>query len=83
MPRLRTLSLGLVIAVSFCIPASADPIRIATYTDSLGLTTAAPVTLPDLSTGGSVVLGTLPVFVIVAALQRFLVRGISMGAVKG
>ena len=29
------------------------------------------------------VLGTLPVFVIVAALQRFLVRGISMGAVKG
>jgi multiple sugar transport system permease protein len=29
------------------------------------------------------VLGTLPVFVIVVALQRFLVRGISMGAVKG
>lgn len=63
MPRLRTLSLGLVIAVSFCISASADPIRIATYTDSLGLTTATPVTLPDLSTGGTVVLGTLPVVV--------------------
>ncbi len=29
------------------------------------------------------VLGTLPVFVVVVALQRFLVRGISMGAVKG
>ncbi|MEK0085149.1 carbohydrate ABC transporter permease [Benzoatithermus flavus] len=29
------------------------------------------------------VLGTIPIFVAVAALQRFLVRGISMGAVKG
>lgn len=29
------------------------------------------------------VLGTLPVFITVATLQRFLVRGISMGAVKG
>lgn len=29
------------------------------------------------------VLGTLPVFAVVVALQRFLVRGISMGAVKG
>ena len=29
------------------------------------------------------VLGTLPVFIAVAGLQRFLVRGISMGAVKG
>jgi multiple sugar transport system permease protein len=29
------------------------------------------------------VLGTLPIFVAVAGLQRFLVRGISMGAVKG
>jgi multiple sugar transport system permease protein len=29
------------------------------------------------------VLGTLPVFVAVAFMQRFLVRGISMGAVKG
>jgi multiple sugar transport system permease protein len=29
------------------------------------------------------VLGTLPVFVTVAFMQRFLVRGISMGAVKG
>jgi multiple sugar transport system permease protein len=29
------------------------------------------------------VLGTVPVFVTVAALQRFFVRGISMGAVKG
>jgi len=29
------------------------------------------------------VLGTLPVFVAVATLQRYLVRGISMGAVKG
>lgn len=29
------------------------------------------------------VLGTVPIFVAVAALQRFLVRGISMGAVKG
>ena len=29
------------------------------------------------------VLGTLPVFVAVTAMQRFLVRGISMGAVKG
>lgn len=29
------------------------------------------------------VLGTVPVFIAVATLQRFLVRGISMGAVKG
>ena len=29
------------------------------------------------------VLGTLPVFFAVATLQRFLVRGITMGAVKG
>jgi multiple sugar transport system permease protein len=29
------------------------------------------------------VLGTLPVFVVVAFLQRYLVRGISLGAVKG
>jgi multiple sugar transport system permease protein len=29
------------------------------------------------------VLGTLPIFIAVAGLQRFLVRGISMGAVKG
>ena len=29
------------------------------------------------------VLGTLPIFFAVATLQRFLVRGISMGAVKG
>jgi multiple sugar transport system permease protein len=29
------------------------------------------------------VLGTLPVFLAVATLQRFLVRGISLGAVKG
>ena len=28
-------------------------------------------------------LGTLPIFIAVAALQKFLVRGISMGAVKG
>lgn len=29
------------------------------------------------------VLGTIPIFIAVAALQRFLVRGISLGAVKG
>lgn len=29
------------------------------------------------------VLGTIPIFIAVATLQRFLVRGISMGAVKG
>jgi multiple sugar transport system permease protein len=29
------------------------------------------------------VLGTVPIFVAVAALQRYLVRGISLGAVKG
>jgi multiple sugar transport system permease protein len=29
------------------------------------------------------VLGTLPIFIAIASLQRFLVRGISMGAVKG
>jgi multiple sugar transport system permease protein len=29
------------------------------------------------------VLGTLPVFVAVAAMQRYVVRGISLGAVKG
>ena len=29
------------------------------------------------------VLGTLPVFVAVATMQRYLVRGISLGAVKG
>ena len=29
------------------------------------------------------VLGTIPIFIAVALLQRFLVRGISMGAVKG
>jgi multiple sugar transport system permease protein len=29
------------------------------------------------------VLGTVPIFVAVATLQRYLVRGISMGAVKG
>jgi multiple sugar transport system permease protein len=29
------------------------------------------------------VLGTLPIFIAVATMQRFLVRGISMGAVKG
>ena len=29
------------------------------------------------------VLGTVPIFIVVATLQRFLVRGISLGAVKG
>lgn len=29
------------------------------------------------------VLGTLPIFIVMATLQRFLVRGISLGAVKG
>ena len=29
------------------------------------------------------VLGTLPIFFAVATLQRYLVRGISLGAVKG
>ena len=29
------------------------------------------------------VLGTLPIFIVVATIQRFLVRGISLGAVKG
>ena len=29
------------------------------------------------------VLGTVPIFIAVACLQRYLVRGISMGAVKG
>jgi multiple sugar transport system permease protein len=29
------------------------------------------------------VLGTLPIFVVVAFMQRYLVRGISLGAVKG
>ena len=29
------------------------------------------------------VLGTIPIFIVVATLQRFLVRGISLGAVKG
>ena len=29
------------------------------------------------------VLGTIPVFITVAVMQRYLVRGISMGAVKG
>jgi ABC-type glycerol-3-phosphate transport system permease component len=29
------------------------------------------------------VLGTLPVFLAVAATQRYVVRGISLGAVKG
>ena len=29
------------------------------------------------------VLGTLPIFIAVATLQRYLVRGISLGAVKG
>jgi multiple sugar transport system permease protein len=29
------------------------------------------------------VLGTIPVFIAVATMQRYLVRGISMGAVKG
>ena len=29
------------------------------------------------------VLGTIPVFITVAIMQRYLVRGISMGAVKG
>jgi multiple sugar transport system permease protein len=33
--------------------------------------------------GAMSVLGTLPVFVAVTLLQRFLVRGISLGAVKG
>jgi multiple sugar transport system permease protein len=33
--------------------------------------------------GAMSVLGTLPVFVAIAMLQRYLVRGISMGAVKG
>jgi multiple sugar transport system permease protein len=28
-------------------------------------------------------LGTLPIFIAVAFLQRYLVRGISLGAVKG
>jgi multiple sugar transport system permease protein len=29
------------------------------------------------------VLGTLPIFLAVATMQRYLVRGISLGAVKG
>ena len=33
--------------------------------------------------GAMSMLGVLPMFFVVAAMQRFLVRGISMGAVKG
>ena len=29
------------------------------------------------------VLGTVPIFIAVAIMQRYLVRGISLGAVKG
>ena len=33
--------------------------------------------------GAMSMLGVLPMFFVVAAMQRFMVRGISMGAVKG
>ena len=59
------LGLGLSILVTQCAPARADPIQsyVATYTDSLGLTLLTPFNLPDLSQGGTVTLGTLPIVV--------------------
>jgi hypothetical protein len=65
MPRLgiRFLAPAVLVFLSATLTARADPINnfVAAYSDSLGLVTTAPVSLPDLTTGGSVVLGTLPI----------------------
>ena len=59
------LGVGLSILVTHCAPARADPIQsyVATYTDSLGLMVTTPINLPDLSQGGTVTLGSLPIVV--------------------
>jgi hypothetical protein len=65
MPRLgiRILAPAVSVFLSAALTARADAINgfVAAYSDSLGLVTTAPVSLPDLTTGGSVVLGTLPI----------------------
>jgi hypothetical protein len=57
--------LGLSILVTHHAAARADPIQtyVATYTDSLGLMVTTPIALPDLSQGGTVTLGALPIVV--------------------
>jgi hypothetical protein len=59
------LGLGLSILVTHHAAAQADPIQsyVATYTDSLGLMVTTPFNLSDLSQGGTVTLGTLPIVV--------------------
>ena len=63
MPRLRTFGFSLSILLALPSLAQADPFLngVAAYSDSLGLSTTTPVPLPDLTTGGSVVLGSLPI----------------------
>jgi hypothetical protein len=64
--RMLALALGLGLALVFG-PATAwaDPIQsfIASYSDTLGLRTSSSIDLPDLATGGSVVLGAIPLVV--------------------
>lgn len=63
MPGVRRLILGLASLLLLAPTALADPIQSfsATYSDSLGLSTSSPIVLPDLWSGGSVVLGTIPI----------------------
>jgi hypothetical protein len=65
MPRRLTCVLCFSILLSLHGSGRADPIQnyVATYTDSLGLNVSTPIALPDLSQGGSVVLGRLPIVV--------------------
>ncbi len=63
MPRfgIGILASAVWVFLSATLTARADAINnfVAAYSDSLGLVTTAPVSLPDLTNGGSVVLGTL------------------------
>jgi hypothetical protein len=63
MSRLGIGFLASAVWFSATFTVRADPIQnfVVAYSDSLGLVTTTPVSLPDLTTGGSVVLGTLPI----------------------
>ena len=61
--RTRFPVLAVILFLALATTVDADPIDnfVAAYSDSLGLVTSSPVSLPDLTNGGSVVLGTLPI----------------------
>jgi hypothetical protein len=61
--HIRILASAVFVSLTAITTARADAINnfVVAYSDSLGLVTSAPVSLPDLTNGGSVVLGTLPI----------------------